>query len=777
MKRVAIYFILFFTGYVQSGVAQEKANGDKCSVSGMVLSEKNQPMEFVNVALLTRDSVFIQGQCTGVGGTFRFETVTPGSYLLQLSYMGYRTVFVPCNSGETVRHMLVPESVVLSETVVTANRPVYKLQNGTLETKVSHSLLATLSNAEDVLKHIPGMRLSEDGYTVFGKGTPVFYLNNRRLQDTSELERLSAADIERVELITNPGAEYDATVKSVVRIYTLKKESGVSTVLRAGVICGRRTTHYEELSMNSHRGGLSLSGMLYYNHDSSKRSQVTQYEIPSPSGMRLIKSSSNFTGNGQLLGASTSVSYDFSTKHSSGFSYEYSRIPSFQNDGASSYTVKSNSVLTDQTAYLSNIFQQSSDHRFNLYYQGIIGKLHLDFSGDIVRSNNYNRQDVEENSRKEGTREINSFSRADNSLYAAKLIASYSLGRGDVKAGADYTSIRRKDKFANPQELLPTTDSRINESKLAVFAEYSRTFGKVNAVAGLRLEHASSRYWEKKVYMPGQSRIYNDWCPNVSVNFPLGHIQTSVSYTVKTNRPSFQLLRSSVNYNNRFVYEGGNPMLTPETNHDLQLSTLYGWVQFTLGYQYVHNAIGFMAKGYEGNPDIAVFTFGNFRKSESINASLVLSPTIGVWKPELGIYFTRPYFKTIALNGPKRMYKRNLYISWNNTFQLCEGVILSVNADYQNEGNVGASLQRSYWGMDMGLSKSFLRKRLSVNLDYTDLWNTRRNSFMLFGEKLTYTKWNRPDSRKLSLKVSYSINNTKKNYKGTHAAEEDIKRL
>ena len=48
---------------------------------------------------------------------------------------------------------------------------------------------------------------------------------------------------------------------------------------------------------------------------------------------------------------------------------------------------------------------------------------------------------------------------------------------------------------------------------------------------------------------------------------------------------------------------------------------------------------------------------------------------------------------------------------------------------------------------------------------------------MLFGEKLTYTKWNRPDSRKLSLKVSYSINNTKKNYKGTHAAEEDIKRL
>ena len=81
-----------------------------------------------------------------------------------------------------------------------------------------------MNDANDVLKHIPGLRSSDEGYTVFGKGTPVIYIDNRLLQDNSELQRLSAADIEKVELITNPGAEYDATVKAVVRIRTVRNK-------------------------------------------------------------------------------------------------------------------------------------------------------------------------------------------------------------------------------------------------------------------------------------------------------------------------------------------------------------------------------------------------------------------------------------------------------------------------------------------------------------------------------------------------------------------------
>lgn len=222
--------------------------------------------------------------------------------------------------------------------------------------------------------------------------------------------------------------------------------------------------------------------------------------------------------------------------------------------------------------------QQTNRHQLNAYYQGSIKQLHINFNTDLVYGKSYNHQEAKEESQTEGNRDISSFNHADNRLYAAKLILTHPLWKGELKTGADYTFIRRNDNFLNRQHILPDTDSRIDESKSAVFAEYSLTLGKISLLAGLRFEHAVSDYWEQEKYVSGQSRTYNDWCPNLSVDFPLGKAQANLSYTAKSNRPSFFQLRSTLSYNNRFIYEGGNPLLTPETNHDLQFTA------FTSGY-------------------------------------------------------------------------------------------------------------------------------------------------------------------------------------------------
>ena len=126
---------------------------------------------------------------------------------------------------------------------------VYRNRNGTKGTgnskypgKSTHGRPAT----DRIRQHRiagTGLRSSEEeGYTVFGKGTPIIYIDNRLLQGNTELERLSAADIEKVELITNPGAEYDATVKAVVRIRTVRgRNDGFGGNLRAGITQRRRT--------------------------------------------------------------------------------------------------------------------------------------------------------------------------------------------------------------------------------------------------------------------------------------------------------------------------------------------------------------------------------------------------------------------------------------------------------------------------------------------------------------------------------------------------------
>lgn len=167
------------------------------SIRGKILTEEKQPIEFANIALLSEDSTFIQGTCSRSDGSFELLPPAPGNYLLQISSIGYKTLCQPCPTGSTHNWILQTDAVLLAETVITAARPVFRLKGGKLETSVRQTLLASLNDANDVLKHIPGLRSSDEGYTVFGKGTPVIYIDNRLLQDNSELQRLSAADIEK----------------------------------------------------------------------------------------------------------------------------------------------------------------------------------------------------------------------------------------------------------------------------------------------------------------------------------------------------------------------------------------------------------------------------------------------------------------------------------------------------------------------------------------------------------------------------------------------------
>lgn len=234
------------------------------SIRGKILTEEKQPIEFANIALLSEDSTFIQGTCSRSDGSFELLPPAPGNYLLQVSSIGYKTLCQPCPTGSTHNWILQTDAVLLAETVITAARPVFRLKGGKLETSVRQTLLASLNDANDVLKHIPGLRSSDEGYTVFGKGTPVIYIDNRLLQDNSELQRLSAADIEKVELITNPGAEYDATVKAVVRIRTVRnKRDCFGGNFRAGITQRRRSNHYGQVDLNYQKKGLSLLGSKY----------------------------------------------------------------------------------------------------------------------------------------------------------------------------------------------------------------------------------------------------------------------------------------------------------------------------------------------------------------------------------------------------------------------------------------------------------------------------------------------------------------------------------
>lgn len=755
-----------------------RAQSTSSSITGKIVTADGLPVELANVALLSVvDSTFIQGTCSLPDGSFGFSSLTGERYMLQISYLGYRTICKTFTTGNVGNLTIEPEVQMLGETVISARRPVYKLKGSTLITSVPNTLLSTVGTATDILKHIPGIRLLEDAFSVFGKGTPIIYIDNHLIQHSSELSQLSSEEVEKIELISNPGPEYDATAKAVIRIRTIhRNNNGLSVDAKANLSHGERVSHSEQLNLNYRKQKVSVFSSFNYFKQQVKRNQDVQYDIPSGSSWQINSSSDQLT-RASILYGKLGFGYDIAPKQTVGAAYEINKIPTNRMGTTSGYNVKENGIFTDKTDYTSESEQYGVTHQANAFYQGEVKRLKIDFASDFVRRSDNHHQEATEVSKVASTREITTTSRTKNTFYAAKIVLTHPLGNGELKAGADYTHIRRKDIFLNPQGLLPTTDSQILEKKIAGFAEYSILLGKINSSVGLRFEHTASDYREKGVCIPEQSKTYADWCPNVSFNLPIKNVETSLSYNVKTNRPSLFQLRSSLNYNNRFIYEGGNPLLTPETIHDVSLMVLYQWLHVSASYQYRKNAIVFATHNHESNPDAVIFTADNFKQQQNIYASISLSPHFKWWKPEAGIYFTQPFFKLDSMGETKTMNTPNAYFSWNNSFELPAGIVLSLNMNYQTRGNYSATYLRPQGGVDTSIRKSFLNNALSINLQATDVFATRRTSVMLYGSRLTYSKRSYADTRQFSLTLRYKFNATGSGYKGKHVSDKDIQRL
>ncbi|WP_294454009.1 carboxypeptidase-like regulatory domain-containing protein, partial [uncultured Bacteroides sp.] len=162
------------------------------SVSGKLIDENSHPLPYANVVLLSLpDSAFVSGTVSGEDGSFTLET-TSENQIVKISSIGHKTVYkptVPANIGIV---QLASDAQMLGEVVVKGNLPVTRMKGDAMVTSVENSVLSKVGSANDVLTKIPGITKKQDAFEVFGKGTPLIYINGRKLHDLSELEQLNS---------------------------------------------------------------------------------------------------------------------------------------------------------------------------------------------------------------------------------------------------------------------------------------------------------------------------------------------------------------------------------------------------------------------------------------------------------------------------------------------------------------------------------------------------------------------------------------------------------
>lgn len=770
MKATATFLIALLIGTAATTQAQ--------TITGKLTDEKNTPLEYANVVLLTPgDSTFVQGTVTDPNGTFTLDKVNGKTYILKASSVGYETVFHHCAAGNIGTLKLNADAITLQETVITAHRPTYKMKGNALVTNVSNSLLSSAGTAGDVLTHIPFVQGDNGSYTVFGKGSPLIYLNGRQLRDLSELERLSSKDIQSVEVITNPGSEYDVTVKSVIKIKTVKpKGEGFSTDVFAGIIQNHNFNHFEQLSLNYRRGGLDLFANLYYSQMGNYQQQKDKHYIKVDTTWQ-HRSEMDMNAKTQYINAEGGLNYMINSNHSLGARYTFNRTPKSHLDMTSNYEITANDVFYDRQDYNYDWMNNDFAHRVNAYYLGMIGKLNIDFNADYYSGETRQYQNVLESSEEYEDRHVTTSNLNDNRLYAAKLVFTHPIGKGELKAGAEYSNTRRLNRYENPQNYLPETDNEIKEEKLAAFTEFAIALGKLQASAGVRYEHVTSDYFDKGAHVDEQSRNYDNLFSNLALSMPVGNTQLSLSYTAKTRRPSYNELSSNMQYDDRFTYEGGNPNLKPETIHDLTLMGSYQWMQLFVSYQQRWDAVEFVARSYVNNPAITVFTRDNFSKIESLNAGLSLSPKFGIWEPTLSLQMQKQFFKNLTM-GVWKHFDLPIYSArLDNNFRFSKTLVGNVTAFCSSKGNSSITLVKPNQGVSLSLNKTFMDERLSLNLRVSDIFASNRNSVVIYGDHMEFTKWNYSDSRSVRLTVRYKFNATRSKYRGTGAANEEMNRL
>lgn len=235
------------------------------TIKGILMDETEQPVAYANIVLLAMpDSAFVSGTVSDEKGNFVLNAAD-GDKIVRISSIGYVTLYRPCHAPDLGVIKLASDAQMLGEVVVKGQLPKTRLKGDALVTNIQNSVLSIAGSANDVLAKIPGIQGKDGDFTVFGKGTPVFYINGRLVRDKSELERLHSSDIKSVEVVNNPGAQYDATVKAVVLIRTLKPVGeGLGFNVKTSNMYGEHFFTVNQLDFNYRHKGLDILGSLFY---------------------------------------------------------------------------------------------------------------------------------------------------------------------------------------------------------------------------------------------------------------------------------------------------------------------------------------------------------------------------------------------------------------------------------------------------------------------------------------------------------------------------------
>ena len=729
------------------------------SIRGKVHSSTGKPVAGANVLLLNaKDSVLVKGVISTEDGNYSFTNIVPGSYIIGSSFTGFKQSYTPAFSIKTPNDNinldnieLRKEEVALDNVTVTSKKPLFEQKIDRMVINVASSITSAGSTALDVLERSPGVTVDRqnNAIAINGKNGVVVMINGKisRMPMSALVQLLSGMssdNIEKMEIITTPPANFDAEGNAGYINIVLKSNHNYGTNGSYSATLGYNNGEESlgSFNINHRKGKLNLYGDYSYSrfhwgqgfsffHAINNQGKLTENFSNSDRDALQVYHDARIGLDYELnkktiIGGLINTYFSRWTMDANNTGTVYinkqpdtlSNVDNHENHNLSSYSINVNlqhSYNANEKITLNVDYLYYRDNNpvsyLNNYYNG---------SGSFVYAQNVKSSKLTPVNFWVGT--------AD---YSKKLSKKTDLEAGIKGTLSQFNNEVKIERLVQDIWKTDPALSAIYDLKESIAAAYTsitiNLSEKIGIKGGLRYEYTNSNLGsitQKNIVDRHYGRLFpsfffsNSFNENNAVNF---------SYSRRITRPTFWDLAPFVIFIDPNTFFSGNTALQPAISDGVNASYTYKKKIMSLAYSYTTDPISNFQPKVDATTNKQTLSAENMENMKTFNISFSLPFTINKWwSMQNNLAGSWQKINAFYNNAPLAIENKNYNLNSTQTFKLPKDYSLEVSGFYYSGGLFGFYRMKPFGSLDFGAQKKLKNNKGNLRFGVSNVLNTQK---------------------------------------------------